>query len=53
MIKRESAAAPAEKFSEVKEQDPYEEYDTLYKKYEQAVKEKEDATRELQRLKDA
>jgi hypothetical protein len=38
---------------EKKDLDPYQEYDTLYKKYDETVKEKEDAARELQRLRDS
>ena len=38
---------------ENKEADPYQEYDTLFKQYNEAVKDKDDAARELQRLKDA
>ena len=36
--------------SESKEQDPYEDYDKLYKRFDQAVKERDEAARELQRI---
>lgn len=35
------------------EDDPYEEYDLLYKRYEIAIKEKDERQRELQRLRDS